>query len=440
MIFICCLKTVIGGDECAKLEFNKKPLDTAERKRMRLWPVHDNDHSNGSESLYGFSHAMKVIWDHQHPKSCADAKFLISHGHNSGFGSILHVEGSFLAIAMNLGRILLPHPKFPSDWQFDNPFCKKHDFKNFYCYYEQYSSCTYNDAMPSYNNSDPNSWNDASIPVFDYTEEGGIDDAIKRHGDVMNSKVLRLKPGLVRSFEVPKVLTQAMKCAPIQHENGQAAPGWWLSMSAAFLLRPNPRTMHFISKLRTFHVNSDGPCIGMYVRHGDKHAEMPLVPFSKYAEVAQQMWDKGLVHKRDRSRTSVSVNGSPGRNGTIFFGTEDPVALKEAIDWAKQNGWKLLFTDFFDRGVLSAADRQRTTKEEGSKEAGYRGGHHDLEYISMLVNIDYMLKCSAWVGTMSSNWCRIIDELRMTVAGKADLSNADLNRQPPYIYTDYRLF
>eukprot|EP01036_Dinobryon_divergens_P043134 gene43134-57385_t len=292
--------------------------------------------------------------------------------------------------------------------------------------------------MPSYNNSDPNSWNDASIPVFDYTEEGGIDDAIKRHGDVMNSKVLRLKPGLVRSFEFPKVLTQAMKCAPIQHENGQAAPGWWLSMSAAFLLRPNPRTMHFISKLRTFHVNSDGPCIGMYVRHGDKHAEMPLVPFSKYAEVAQQMWDKGLVHKRDRSRTSVSANGSPSRNGTIFFGTEDPVALKEAIDWAKQNGWKLLFTTLFDREKMAAADDQR--KEEGSKEAGYRGGHHDLEYISMLVNIDYMLKCNAWVGTMSSNWCRIIDELRMTVAGKADLSNADLNRDPPYIYTNYRIF
>ena len=38
-----------------------------------------------------------------------------------------------------------------------------------------------------------------------------------------------------------------------------------------------------------------------------------------------------------------------------------------------------------------------------------------LEYTSMLLNLEYALKCDAFVGTLASNWCRLVDELRATV-------------------------
>ena len=53
----------------------------------------------------------------------------------------------------------------------------------------------------------------------------------------------------------------------------------------------------------------------------------------------------------------------------------------------------------------------------------------------MLSNLDYHLKCNAWVCTMKSNWCRLVDELRLSVMGKANLYMVDLNRKPPYYYT-----
>ena len=40
--------------------------------------------------------------------------------------------------------------------------------------------------------------------------------------------------------------------------------------------------------------------------------------------------------------------------------------------------------------------------------------HDDLEYVSMLLNLQYALRCD----TLASNSCRVIDELRATVGGK----------------------
>ena len=37
----------------------------------------------------------------------------------------------------------------------------------------------------------------------------------------------------------------------------------------------------------------------------------------------------------------------------------------------------------------------------------------------MLLNLEYAVKCDAFVGTLASNWCRLVDELRTTV-GKRD--------------------
>jgi hypothetical protein len=56
------------------------------------------------------------------------------------------------------------------------------------------------------------------------------------------------------------------------------------------------------------------------------------------------------------------------------------------------------------------------------------------EYISMLLNLEYSLQCDAYVGTLASNWCRIVDEMRATV-GK------DKIQFPKYlIFTEFDLY
>jgi hypothetical protein len=63
--------------------------------------------------------------------------------------------------------------------------------------------------------------------------------------------------------------------------------------------------------------------------------------------------------------------------------------------------------------------------------------HDKLEYISMLLNLYYSLRSEAYVCTLKSNSCRIIDEMRATVGAKANRFFADLSietcSKPPCI-------
>ena len=87
----------------------RKPLSNHEYERMKLWPgLRSKD--DDSETLYGLKHGLEEIWRHQFPSDCSNKKFLISGGWPYGFGSRIHMEGMGLAVAMQLGRIYLPHP------------------------------------------------------------------------------------------------------------------------------------------------------------------------------------------------------------------------------------------------------------------------------------------------------------------------------------------
>ena len=106
------------------------------------------------------------------------------------------------------------------------------------------------------------------------------------------------------------------------------------------------------------------------------------------------------------------------------IGSEDPSVIKEAEEWSRRNGWKVIYTNLFDRASVSAGYNWTIQQRERQKNT-HR--HHDLEYLSMLLNIDYHLKCRAFVCTTHSNFCRLIDELRATVASRANRHYLDLS-------------
>lgn len=69
--------------------------------------------------------------------------------------------------------------------------------------------------------------------------------------------------------------------------------------------------------------------------------------------------------------------------------------------------------------------------------------HDKLEYISMLLNLYYSLRSEAYVCTLASNSCRIIDEMRATIGGKANRFYADLSIEtcphPPCMDADDKI-
>ena len=76
----------------------------------------------------------------------------------------------------------------------------------------------------------------------------------------------------------------------------------------------------------------------------------------------------------------------------------------------------MVYTELFDRDSV------------GAKNGLDAPGHHPEEYLSMLLNLQLSTQCDAWVCTLASNWCRLMDELRVTIGGKASFLFYIINR------------
>lgn len=257
---------------------------------------------------------------------------------------------------------------------------------------------------------------------------------------------------------IPRQMHPILDCSPMRDE---AKYYWWRAVSATYMARPNADTLRLLAKYHTLPIHDYGTCAAMFVRHGDKGIEMKLLDFSVYAVTAQEMWNAGLfpssakflketqdkhhlrradgnnpdaigvAYRHNWSLALTSSSDFPS-NGTLFITTEDPAVLTEAEKWGALNHWLIAYTNLFDRAQQTAYKTWDEQHKKGSKPV-----HDDLEYISMLLNLQYALQCEAWVCTLASNSCRIIDELRATIGGKANRYYADLSGEsctdPPCI-------
>ena len=125
-------------------------------------------------------------------------------------------------------------------------------------------------------------------------------------------------------------------------------------MSASYFLRPNAPTLKMLDKYRTLpikesknQINSipnenNGQCIAMYVRRADKAKEMKLLPFSRFSDAAEMLWEAGYMNNSNAQTGSDNVT-SQGTRGkpVIFIGTEDSSVLREAMLWGKKKGYQV---------------------------------------------------------------------------------------------------
>jgi len=439
----------ISSTNCLR---SRKKYSQNSIEKFHLWPnLFEFRNLKSSEVAYGYYEAIEEIWKNQHPRDCSKAKFIISNGWPWGFGSVVHVESTILSLALELGRVYLPHPEGSifntrhdpdNRWQMNTSFCRNQSKLNYDCYYESWSSCTIYDAIGNKSFSSL-----SNLIILDTLFESDSYFNLSKTEKIKN--ISKMKTFIIRhtgqskiSKFIPLKVKSIILCAPIPLKHSYY---WWRAVTASYFLRPHKRTVSYLDKLQ-YYTNdkkglllSKGLCIAMYIRHGDKHIEMELLPFQKYADAAELIWSRILKDMKDKKNYNYDINVSVGRgNGTeyakpvsskptVFIGTEDPNVLLEAQKWGNKKGWRILYTTLFDRN----ASISRLTDEEirQYKERNILPPRHDLEYISMLLNLQFALKCDAWVCTLASNWCRLIDELRATVGGKANRYYADLSKE-----------
>eukprot|EP01040_Poterioochromonas_malhamensis_P000345 gene346-373_t len=428
-------------ETCQKYEVSTKPL-TKLAEEYQLWPnvsIASNSPPSPNSVIYGFEYTIDYIWKHQHPpkENCANLKFVINGLHNGGFGSELHVHGGVLGMAINLERTFLWNPVVHNavGWEFDTPFCDEK--RNFECYYQPASSCTVFDALG------PNALNilrqasqvtrngpfnkDLYIQAIGEEDCGGIEkDTTTREEFIKkfnNYKIIYIRnPGWVKYCGLPYQLLPLIKCSPM---TSKLSYYWWRAISMTYLLRPNKKVQEWINKHRLTEFEKslhqvENDFISLYIRRGDKSIEMRLPDLSEYTHAVQ------IIHKE-----KIINDNNPFK--VIFLASEDSKVIKSMKEWNGHHSKYLMYwTEVFDRKGLLAERSEAERKQFNNHPA-----HHPEEYLSMLLNIHYLMQGSVHICTLASNFCRLIDELRATVGGRADKTYIDLSvetcGQPPCI-------
>lgn len=219
---------------------------------------------------------------------------------------------------------------------------------------------------------------------------------------------------------VPTVFLPMLRCTDMDKD---AYYLWWRAISATFLIRPNNATLNLLEKTRDQHlVNINGNCISTYVRHGDKGIEMQLVPFQNYASMAMKLWKKTDVPGLDTSKPKV-----------FYIASDDYQAINQAHQWGKKHNIMVRQSNM-SRTILS--DRRQIIKQH-DMERNFPPSRA-MEYFSYILHLADTVYCEATICTWPSNYCRLIDELRTTVGGKAnrvfvDLSVETCEKGPPCI-------
>jgi hypothetical protein len=312
---------------------------------------------------------------------------------------------------------------------------------------------------------------------------------VTKHDDKISDNVVMLsfKVMLEHRKYVANDFNHLLRCAEVARRGYHF--WWWRALSASFFLRPNEATMELLQQHSDPVIrDAKGMCVSAYVRHGDKGIEMSLIPFKQYADAAYCMWqaqadnhnasavsgincagtlisadkntaaltakDPSVVNTAVRTplpakdpRNKPTLRAPPGmgretmppsfahikqpllhgfdpqHHQRIFYlGSEDPEVFREATNWASAHNVTLRYSNISQvllsdrRGIMKHRDMENSMPP-----------NRQMEYFSYLLHLGDLIRCRAFVCTLASNYCRLVDELRATVGGKANAYYADLS-------------
>jgi hypothetical protein len=178
---------------------------------------------------------------------------------------------------------------------------------------------------------------------------------------------------------------------------------WWRAIGAAYIVRPNERTYGELALRRRTKLVGDAlrdGCVGLYIRHGDKHTETKVFSDQQYESAVNSL---------------RSIDQSLSRQ--LFLSTEDSATI--AYYRNASHHWS---TTYVDMPMKTASKSNLAYMAEN--------GYHE-EMLNGLLNLQLILECDGFVGSILSNWARLIEELRSTVWCKADAVYFDVDNQAP---------
>jgi hypothetical protein len=144
----------------------------------------------------------------------------VSDGFTSGFGSRIHVEGLGLALALQLGRVYIPRNDSNSFvWETNVNHCKQQGKFNIYCFYEEWTNCTLEDALqglPLKNLTRINNYIDTPLDLFQNKQ------TVKNYVNQLSSKkaVILELDYRVQSYPItyqtfPLLFEKLLDCSPV---------------------------------------------------------------------------------------------------------------------------------------------------------------------------------------------------------------------------------
>eukprot|EP01001_Neometanema_parovale_P009387 NODE_562_length_2319_cov_114.519581_g534_i0.p1 GENE.NODE_562_length_2319_cov_114.519581_g534_i0~~NODE_562_length_2319_cov_114.519581_g534_i0.p1 ORF type:complete len:700 (-),score=69.86 NODE_562_length_2319_cov_114.519581_g534_i0:135-2234(-) len=172
---------------------------------------------------------------------------------------------------------------------------------------------------------------------------------------------------------------------------------WLMAQLVAYLMRPNKITSQYLVRERKAllpeGITRLRPMVSVHVRHGDKFLENAPVPFPTFVKAAEEVRMRVLPDARD-----------------MWLSTEDPDVVASANALTR---WDVHYTNF-----------PRVVGGVGPVQLAMRFGRRRMTLHSLL-NLWMAAEGDAFVGSLSSNWCRLIHELR-GVWGKARTYTVDV--------------
>ncbi len=319
--------------------------------------------------LFGTYYIQHEIWKHQFPSTCEDKKYLIVPLWYAGMGSILHIMSRSFSWALESGRIMIVKRMYKANWG-DPEFCDA-DNQSILCYLQPMTNCTVSeeDVQRAFNN-------DTSFVSPTHAHIAHIQDVTNFTSiQYIYSGFSRNYYGIIPSFVHNFVMNQKY------HINENS---YWTIQAEAFITRLNERTVNWI---REYEKENCKGCkneydISSHIRHGDKGSEMKLIDADVYKEAIKIITSLGMK-----------------KNYTIYVNADD----QESVDAIHSLSCDVAS---FNQGRYNyGVSQNKNVKNVG---------------LISFANLYNQIRADHSVGTIGSNWNRLIYELKLTVGMKSD--------------------
>jgi len=299
-------------------------------------------------------------WQNPTNDGCSNSKFLLYDPPNYGIGSMIHLAAMGLAVALCSGRILYLHPQtaVPPQTLWRSRNCESTSLE---CYFKRVTRCRLPDdiinAAPTVTEENAESLRDVQVVRMSHFGEG------------LDCRFCSSWTALPILDKLPERIRH--------HFTGSELP--LMAQLVRYILRPKPKINYQVLRFIDGHFvkSVPRPFASIHVRYGDKYLETPRTSLDTYVDILRAK----APHIKE-----------------IFLSTETEWVLTNMTNSNPDLNFHWFHFKRIDE--VHPVDLPQVRREE--------------EFIAAIANLYVAIEADFFVGSLSSNWCRLIHELERT--------------------------